>query len=202
MDVVLILILGIVAWHIMRTRYQRGHIVLLGRHLSGLRIEQHMETLTQGYARAIHEDSESRQLQVFETYGQTERSMASQIQALANAVQKENPQAAAMGILPFCLPHIGIVLPRLTRDFRELLCIHADGVRRLVDNERGLDPKSRAFHLSAELYLLQHSCHWFCKSRAVADARLVVRHQVQHQQVLDSVSDTTRTAYLQWQAHS
>ena len=68
-----------------------------------------------------------------------------------------------------------------------------------MDNEDHLDAKARAFQLSAELYLLQHSCHWFCKSRAVADARLMLRHQVNHQKVLESVSAATRYAYQQWQ---
>ena len=198
MDVVLILVAAIAVWQVLRARYQRGHIVLLGSHLAGLKIEQHMETLTQGYTRAIHEASESRQLQVLETYAQTERIMASQIQALANGLNKAGAPAASMGVLPFCVPHIETVLPRLARDFRELLRIHAIGIRRVVDNDQGWDAKSRAFHLSAELYLFQHSCHWFCKSRLVADARLVARHQVTHQKVLESVSDATREAYQRW----
>ncbi|MCY1525402.1 hypothetical protein D9M68_603800 [compost metagenome] len=158
-----------------------------------------METLTQGYTRAIREESEARQLQVLETYAQTERAMAAQAQSLANAVQKENPQAARVSTLSFCVPYIERLLPAATRDFRELLHIHAAGLRHVVDNEDRLDAKARAYQLSAELYLLQHSCHWFCKSRAVADARLMLRHQVNHQKVLDSVSAVTRSAYLQWQ---
>jgi hypothetical protein len=166
-----------------------------------------METLTNGYTRAIHEKEETRQTQVLETFAQAERTMAAQVQSLADAMRKESSQAASMGTLPFCLPYIELFLPALTRDFRELLRIHAAGLRHVVDNEGGWDMKSRAYHLSAELYLLQHSCHWFCKSRTVADARLVMQHQVNHQKVLESVSDTTRAAYMRWmrgssQAHS
>lgn len=200
MDIVLLLLAVIVAWQIARVRYQRSRIVLLGSHLAGLQLERHMETLTQGYARAIQADTESRQLQILETFAPTERTVAAQVQSLANAMQKADPQATRVSTLSFCVPYIERFLPATTRDFRELLHIHAKGLRHVVDNEAQLDPKSRAYHLSAELYLLQHSCHWFCKSRAVADARLMLRHQVNHQKVLDSVSDVTRAAYLRWQA--
>ena len=158
-----------------------------------------METLTQGYSRAIREETESRQLQVLETFAQTERAMASQANSLANAMQKESPQATRLSTLSLCVPYIERFVPAATRDFRELLHIHAAGLRHVVDNEDHLDAKARAFQLSAELYLLQHSCHWFCKSRAVADARLMLRHQVNHQKVLESVSAATRYAYQQWQ---
>ncbi len=199
MDIALTLLLMIAAaWLALRVLYQRTHIALLGRHLSSLQLERHMETLTQGYTRAIHEETEARQLHVLENFAQTERSAAAQVQSLANAMQKESAQAAGMGVLSFCVPYIERFLPAMTRDFRELLGIHAAGLRHVVDNAGGLDPKSRAYHLSAELYLLQHSCHWFCKSRTVANARLAVRHKVTHQQVLDSVSETTRSAYLRW----
>lgn len=198
MDIALLLIAVLVGWHLLRQRYQREHITLLGKHLNNLQLERHMETLTQGYARAINEDSENRQLQVLDTFTQTEQAVAAQAQTLADAMQAESQQATSLVALPFCVPYAERFLPTLTRDFRELLRIHAAGFRRVVDNAYNLSPKDRAFHLSAELYLFQHSCHWFCKSRAVADARLVVRHQVNHQKVLESVSDETRSAYLRW----
>jgi len=42
---------------------------------------------------------------------------------------------------------------------------------------------------------MQHSCHWYCKSKAVASARLMARHKTSHAQVLDAVSPETRKAY-------
>lgn len=198
MDFTLTLLMVFVAWQVLRVRYQRNRIALLGQHLSSLQLERHMETLTQGYARAIHEQGESRQLQILETFAATERGMASQARALANSMAKEPPLATRVSTFTFCVPYVERVLPAATRDFRELLQIHAAGLRYAVDNEAQWDPKTRAFHLSAELYLLQHSCHWFCKSRGVADARLLLRHKVDHQKVLDSVSPPTRQAYLNW----
>ena len=198
METALILLMVVAAWQVLRVHYQRTHIALLGRHLASLQLERHMETLTEGYTRAIHEETETRQLQILAMFVQTERAVAAQAQSLAESMQKESVQAASMGTLPFCLPYAEQFIPSATRDFRKLLYIHAAGLRHVVDNENGCDAKSRAYQLSAELYLLQHSCHWFCKSRTVAHARLLARHQVHHQKVLESVSDVTRSAYLRW----
>src|SRR3546814_16154489 len=54
---------------------------------------------------AIHEKEETRQIQVLETYAQTERAMAGNIQSLADTMQKETVQTASMGTLPFCVPY-------------------------------------------------------------------------------------------------
>lgn len=198
MDIALTLLAIVVTWRLLCLRYQSTHIALLGRHLAGLRIERHMETLTQGYSRAIHEQDEARQLQVLDSFAQTESAIAAQVQTLADAMQREDAQATRMGVLSFCVPYIERLRPASTRDFRALLRIHAAGLRHVVDNENHWDPKDRAYHLSAELYLFQHSCHWYCKSRAVANARLTLRHQVQYQKALESVSTMTRSAYQKW----
>lgn len=198
MDIVLSVLLVAVAWRILCVQYQRRHIALLGSHLSGLQLERHMETLTQGYIRAISADTESRQLQVLETFAQTEHAVAAQMRTLAASMQKESEQDSGVSVLRACVPYMERFLPALTRDFRWLLQIHAEGLRLVVDNDKNLEPKDRAFCLSAELYLFQHSCHWYCKSRGVADARLLLRHKVDYQKVLDSVSDVTRSAYLKW----
>jgi len=197
MDWILILLVLAIGWHLLRLRYQRERIALLGRHLANMSLEKHMQTLTQGYARAIHEASESRQHQILDTLTQTEAVVAGNVQTLANAMQKESARDTAMGPMSFCVPYIERgVPPTSLRDFRTLLQIHAKGVRAAVDLTD--DAKTRAFHISAELYLLQHSCHWFCKSRAVADARLLIRHKVDHKKVVESVTPGTRAAYTRW----
>src|SRR3546814_12636559 len=76
MDIALTLLLVALGWQVLRVRYQRAHIALLGRHLAGFQLERHMETLTEGYTRAIHEESETRQLQVLDMLIQTERTVA------------------------------------------------------------------------------------------------------------------------------
>jgi hypothetical protein len=57
-------------------------------------------------------------------------------------------------------------------------------------------PKDKAFTLMAELFLMQHTCHWYCKSKPVASARLMARHQTGYAQVIDAVDPATRRAYL------
>lgn len=198
MDTFFFLLLFFIGFQVLRVRYQRTHIALLSSYLSNLQLERHIETLTEGYTRAIREEDPNRQLQVLNQFTQTEKAVAAQVQTLADAMLKESLRTASLSVLPFCLPYAEQYLPSVTRDFRQLLQIHANGLRYVVENEGNWDEKSRAYHLSAELYLFQHSCHWFCKSRTVADARLMMRHQVQHQKVIESVSEITRMAYREW----
>ncbi|RRD68345.1 hypothetical protein EII19_01475 [Comamonadaceae bacterium OH2310_COT-174] len=193
----LLLLLAVLGW-VLCLRYQRQRIAFLGQHLAGLKIEHHMGLLTQGYLRAIHEDDPQRQAQIWDTFAHSERSVAEHIERLSAAIAQAPAERTRIGRWALCLPYVEQLLPSATRDFKALLRLHAQGVRAVVDNTQGLPPKARAYQLMAELLLLQHSCHWFCKSRLVADARLQARHQVTHQKVLDSVSDATAQAYRQW----
>jgi hypothetical protein len=93
------------------------------------------------------------------------------------------------------IPFAAKLFPRATADFRALLRVHAAGVEGVVCNQAGLAQKERAFMLTAELLLLQHSCHWFCRSKAMASARTMARHRTPYTQALASVSADTRTAY-------
>lgn len=198
MDLLFVLLTLFIVWRVLCLRYQKAHIHLLSHHLASLQLEKHIETLTQGYLRAINAETESRQHQIFEALAQSELAVASQTQSLATSIQTEDSMKTRVGTLPFCLPYIEHVMPSLTRDFRELLRIHAEGIQHVVNNEMNWSPKERAFHLSAELYLFQNSCHWFCKSRNVANARLQLQHKVNFDKTLESVSEFTRTAYQKW----
>ncbi|MDB5732876.1 MAG: hypothetical protein JWQ03_2771, partial [Variovorax sp.] len=46
-----------------------------------------------------------------------------------------------------------------------------------------------------ELFLKQHTCHWFCKSRTTASARMLARHKTSSKPVLESVDANTRADY-------
>ena len=59
-----------------------------------------------------------------------------------------------------------------------------------------MSAKDRAYMMTAELFLMQHTCHWYCKSKTVASARMLARHQTPHEQLVASVSAETRNAYL------
>ncbi|HJH24855.1 MAG TPA: hypothetical protein K8U84_09905 [Paenalcaligenes hominis] len=198
MDLLFVLLTLFVVWRVLCLRYQKAHIHLLSHYLASLQLEKHIETLTQGYLRAISSETESRQHQIFEALAPSEQAVASQTQSLATKMESAAPLQTRIGVLPFCLPYIEHIVPSLTRDFRELLRIHAAGIQHVVDNEMDWSPKDRAFHLSAELYLFQNSCHWFCKSRNVANARLQLQHKVTFDKTLASVSERTRSAYQNW----
>jgi hypothetical protein len=79
---------------------------------------------------------------------------------------------------------------------RRVLEVHAQGIERAVNNLQGLSTKDRSFRMMGEMFLMQHSCHWFCRSKTIASARMVTQHQTRYEQALDAVSPETRQAYL------
>jgi hypothetical protein len=93
------------------------------------------------------------------------------------------------------VPYVGHAFPGSTFDVRQAFAIHARGIADAAANTRGLSPKARAFTMSAELFLMQHTCHWYCRSKAVASARMMARHKTSYALLLDSVSPATREAY-------
>ena len=55
MDIFLLAMLLGMGMHLLKARYQAGRIALLSRHLGQFQIEKLMESLTQGYLRALAE---------------------------------------------------------------------------------------------------------------------------------------------------
>ena len=104
---------------------------------------------------------------------------------------------ARVSTLAFPLPYAARLLPAATFDMRKLLLIHAQGITNAVTNPLERSAKDKAFTVSAELLLMQHSCHWFCKSRTIASARMLVRHQTSYEKLLASVAPDTRRAYAE-----
>jgi hypothetical protein len=78
---------------------------------------------------------------------------------------------------------------------RRMLEVHAQGIERAMSNRQGLPAKERSFRLMGEMFLMQHSCHWFCKSKTIASARMLAQHKTHYEQALDAVSPETRQAY-------
>ena len=64
-----------------------------------------------------------------------------------------------------------------------------------MHNPQRLSARDRAFAMTAELLLMQHTCHWYCRSRTLASARLLARHQTHYRQVLAAVLASTRERY-------
>ena len=173
---------------------QRRRVQLLAQHLSPLRIEPLMGTLMDGYLRALGETDPERQRQVWAALDQAEAEVATQLQRLAASVARMPAEQARVSRLPIALP-LAERVPALCLDLRRLLDLHARGVA-AAHARADLPARDRAYLMSAELLLMQHSCHWYCKSKLVASARLIAAHKTPHAQVLASVSDATRRDYL------
>ena len=194
MDPLLLAVAALVAFWMLKAREQRTRIALLAQFLSRFRIEKNMETLTQGYLRALGETDPVRQQQVWELLGNAERELCTQVGRLAADFASADAAHTRVSKLPMWLPFASLLFPSF--DMREALALHARGICRAIDASPGTSPRDRAFAISAELFLLQHTCHWFCKSRLVASARMLARHRTSYEQVVASLLPHTRSEYL------
>lgn len=174
---------------------QRDRIALLSGHLLRHNLERDMAQLLQDYLPALSEADADRRAQRLGLLAQVEARLVGNLQAFSTAFGEVWGEHARVSRLPVAIPRATRLFPRASFDLRRAIAIHADGMARAVANEDGLDEKARAFRITAELLLLQHTCHWFCRSRTVANARLLAHHQSTHEQVLASVGEPTRRDY-------
>lgn len=196
METSLLIITLVLGAYMIVSREQKQRIALLGGFLQNYRIEKLMETLTEGYLRALGEESEQRREQILELMQSSEASLSSQFKRFAAEIAALDAASARVSRLPWAVPFADRLFPGAMFDLREVLDIHARGIASVVENVGERSPKQRAYVLSAELLLMQHTCHWFCKSKTVASARLMARHKTTHEQVVAAVSPETREAYL------
>ena len=180
----------------LKSREQRHRIALLGSHLGNYQIEKLMENLTQGYLRALGESDAERSEQIWRLLRSTETQLSEQFNRFAAEFAQVPAEEARVSRLPIAVPQAVALFPSATFDLRKAFAIHAKGIAAAAAEDPGLSDKERAFTMSAELFLMQHTCHWFCKSKAVASARMLARHQTAYHQLLASVTPATRRAYL------
>lgn len=192
-----VLVLALAGLWYFQVRGQHHRIQLLASVLSKFQVEKLMETVADGYLRALGEKDADRSTQVWNMLDQAETLLDSQLQSFVTAFDAVPASEARFSTLPFNLPFALQLFPGSSADLRSLLHVHAKGVSLVRVNAAGLSQKERAFMLTAELLLLQHSCQWFCRSKATANARMLARHRTPHAQLLASVSGQTRQAYLQ-----
>lgn len=179
----------------LKSRDERRRIALLGSHLGKYQIEKLMENLTEGYMRALGEKDPERREQVWRQMSSSETKLCDQFNRFVADFSKVEEADARVSTLAFPLPYAARLLPASTFDLRKVLLVHAQGVTNAATNSLNRSAKNKAYTMSAELLLMQHSCHWFCKSRAVASARMMVRHKTSYEQLLASVAPETRKAY-------
>ena len=197
MDIFVFFTLLAIGVHVFKRREQAQRIAMLGSFLGKFQIEKLMQDVLSGYQRALGESEEQRQTQVWRHLETTEQTLSEQFNRFVLEFANVPEPQARLSRLPLALPFVSQYFPASTLDLRKLLSLHAHGISQAVQNNPPQTPKRKAFTLSAELMLMQHSCHWFCRSKMVASARLLARHQTAYAQVLDAVAPSTRQAYLQ-----
>lgn len=185
--------LAVCCW-IVKAKLQQQRIAFLARFLSGYSIEKHLETLTQGYLRALGEAEPGRRDQVWNLLRATEQELCRQMSQLAKDFAAADPAATRVSKLPVWVPFASAFASSF--DMREALRVHARGICRAMDGEPAMSPKDRAFAISAELFLMQHTCHWFCRSKSVASGRMLARHRTSYEQLVGAVLPQTRSEYL------
>jgi len=195
METFTLVTLIVIGAYFVNAQQQRRRIALLGSHLGHFQIEKLMENLTEGYLRCLGEDDPERREQIWRLLDTTEEKLSGQFDSFAAEFAQVGEQEARVSKLPLALPFAQQLLPGASFDLRQAFAIHARGIAGVMRNEGQRPPKAKAFMMSAELFLMQHSCHWYCKSKTVASARLLARHKTSYEQVLDAVSPETRKAY-------
>lgn len=192
-DLLLLLPLALVALWVARARQQQRRIAILARYLSGHDIEKNIETLSQGYSRALGEPDTARSDQAWGALRATEEVLCRQVRQLAEDFAGVEPAATRVSKFPIWLPRS----PAFDRSFdmREALHMHAQGICSAIE-EQGASAKDRAFAVLAEMLLMQHTCHWYCRSKSVASARMRARHGTSYEQLVGAVLPQTRQAYL------
>lgn len=192
MDLILLALLIPVGAFVLRSRGQKQRIALLGQQLGHYRIEKLMENLMQGYLRALGENDEHRRDQIWNMLQTAEQEIARQFHRFATDFARLDGSLTRVSRLTWA----GRLFPQASFDLREVFKLHASGIEAAALNQDGKSPRDKAFLMTAELLLMQHSCHWFCRTKPTASARLQLRHQTSYAQVLASVSPQTRKGYV------
>jgi hypothetical protein len=195
MEILTLVALIAVCVYSLNAREQRRRIVLLGSHLGRYQIEKLMESLTDGYLRWLGESDAQRRDQMWSLLGVTEEALSAQFEKFSAEFSRVDGLQARVSKLPVAVPYARNMFPQATFDLRRALSIHARGIADAAVNSRQLTPKAKAYTMSAELFLMQHTCHWFCKSKATASARMLARHKTSYDQLVAGVAPNTRSAY-------
>ncbi|MEO8545296.1 MAG: hypothetical protein ABI434_17060 [Burkholderiaceae bacterium] len=195
MDFLIFAAVVLVGLTFVRATYDRSRIALLASYLGRYQIEKLMATLSDGYMRALGETDPQRQQQVWDLLQVSETRLCEQFGQFAASIAKANEADTRVSTLAVALPWADRLFPRASFDLRKALAIHARGICAAVSDYPHESSKNRAYRLSAEMALMQHTCHWYCKSKAVASARLQVRHKTQYAHLLKAVGAQTTRDY-------
>jgi hypothetical protein len=183
------------AWFFFISVEQKQRVALLGRYLGRYHIEKLMEALTEGYLRALSDPNPANSRMLWATLDVTERNLLDEYKRFVVDFSGVWGEKALVCRLPFAVPRATQLFPQATFDLRQVLALHARGLAAAMENAEGRSQRDRAFTVTAELLLMQHSCLWFCRSQTRASAHLLARHKTSYAQVLAAVLPQTRKAY-------
>jgi hypothetical protein len=195
MEIFTLLALFAMGLFIAKSREQHRRIALLGTYLGKHQIEKLMENLTDGYLRALREEDPERSAQIWSMLDTAEVTLCEQFNRFVAEFSQVEESQARVSKFALAVPYANTLFPGTTFDLRKLLSVHAHGLQHAAQNTLNQSRKAKAYMLSAELFLMQHTCHWFCRSKTVASARMMARHKTPYAQLLDAVAPDTRTAY-------
>jgi hypothetical protein len=193
--VLLLMVAALGAWQL-KSENQARRMALLGGFLGRYQVEKRMESLIEAYLRALEEKDPERQTRLWVMLALSEEQLCEQFRCFVADFSAVDEADARVSKLPAFLSEADRFFPDNTFDMRRALVVHAEGMVRAAKNAQGRLPRDKAYTLSAELLLMQHTCHWYCRSKAVASARMLARHQTPYEQLLVSVDPETRQAYL------
>lgn len=196
MDLLFLIIPLAVVFTLSLRAEQRQRIQLLGERLSRYQIEPRMQQLADGYLRALGESDPERAEPVWRNLQATEEALQQELTQLAEDLKDVWGERLRVSRWPIALPMATRLFPQASFDFRALVALHAERVSAVLENAEQRSRRDRAFVATAELLLFQHSCHWFCRSKTVASARLLALHKTGYEQVLAAVAPATRQRYL------
>jgi hypothetical protein len=195
MEFLVVVLPMLVSLHLLNRQQQQLRIQRLAALLQPLGLEKLMEQLNTGYLRALGESDPVRSEPIWNLLTESEQRFVDQLQRLSDGAARLNAEQTRISRWPVWAALAARWLPANSFDLRELLRIHARGVADVLRNPQGLARRDQAFMLSADMLLFQHSCQMYCRSRTVASARLLARHQTSHAQALGAASPTTQGAY-------
>jgi hypothetical protein len=195
MEFLVVVLPMLVSLHLLNRQQQQLRIQRLAALLQPLGLEKLMEQLNTGYLRALGESDPVRSEPIWNLLTESEQRFVDQLQRLSDGAARLNAEQTRISRWPVWAALAARWLPANSFDLRELLRIHARGVADVLRNPQGLARRDQAFMLSADMLLFQHSCQMYCRSRTVASARLLARHQTSHAQALGAASPATQGAY-------
>ena len=139
---VLAVLIAVVAF-LLKSKDSSRRIALLGRHLGQYQIEKLMESLTEGYQRALGESDEERRAQIWHLLDSTESKLSEQFNSFAAEFSTVDEREARVSKLPIAIPFADKLLPDATFDLRKLLLVHAQGISDAAKNSGQRTPKGK-----------------------------------------------------------